>query len=112
MRSARTKYVGEIDQTDLLSSGWKAKIGARDHPAAMPIGNFETQRACLFVCSLADCDVDRGIRRMQPAFGYEISRSARRHLIAQIYFDVMIARDALVLAASKGIEITIIQVAH
>ena len=112
MRCARTKYVGEIEQTNLLSSGWKSEIGPRDNPPAVAIGNFKAQRASMFMLPLADCDVDGRIRWVHPAFGYEIQRAVGRNVIAQIYFDVMIARDALILAASEGVEISIVEIAH
>ena len=49
---------------------------------------------------------------MHPAFGDEIQRAIRGNLVAEIYFDIVIARDALILAASEGVQVSIVQVAQ
>ena len=46
---------------------------------------------------------------MQPPTRDEIQRAARGDFIAQIDLDVVIARDALILASSEGIEVASIQ---
>ena len=49
---------------------------------------------------------------MDPAFGNQIQRTFYRRVIAEVYLDIVIACDALVLAAPKGIQVPIVQVAH
>ena len=101
----------EIDEAGLVAACGEAEIGARDFPAAMAVGNFEAERLRMLVTSLRHGDIDRRVGRMQPAARDEPERAARRQIVAQVDFDVMVARDALILAAAEGVEILAVEIA-
>src|SRR5581483_218676 len=56
--------------------------------------------------------VDRGIGRVHPALSDQNQRRVSWDIIAKVDFDVMIARNALILATPKGVEIFAIQIAQ
>ncbi len=47
---------------------------------------------------------------MYPSPGYQPERATRRHIVAQVYLDIVIAGKALVLSAAEGIEILAVEV--
>src|SRR5690242_980566 len=105
MRDAGLEHVRQIEEADLLATGRKTEVWTDDLPATFAVRNFHAQRLCLFVVTLTDCDIDRRIGRVHPAVCDEPERSACRNVVAEIELDVMIARDALVLTATKRVEI-------
>ena len=46
---------------------------------------------------------------MYPSPGYQPEWAARRHIVAQVYLDIVIAGKALVLSATEGIEILAVE---
>ncbi len=83
----------------------KPRFGRTTSQPPLPSGISRLKGFACLLLSLADRDVDGRISRMHPAVCDQPKRTARRRIVAEIDFDVMIARDALILAAPKGIEI-------
>src|SRR6266508_173787 len=102
---ARAEDACQIEQADLLASGGKPEVWPHYDPTALAIRYFHAQRQRVNLLTLTDGHVDRRICRVQPAFGNQPQRATLRRVIAEIDFDVMIARHALITTAAKIIQI-------
>ena len=86
-------------------------------PAAPAVGDFEAERFWLFVLALAEGYVDGGVGGMQPSARDEIQRAScgcanTGCVWAEVDFDVMLVRDALVLATAEGVQIAAVESAE
>ena len=82
---------------------------ARQLSIRLSISDFEGQRPRRLVFALADRDVHRRVRRMQPAMRQQIDRPIARSVVWQVKLNEMIARHALVLPSAKGVEVDVVQ---
>src|SRR6185369_3713319 len=109
MRDAWRKDAVQIKEANLLSPGRKTHIRPHHSPTATTVRNFQTQRPRLFLLTLADGDIDRGIGRMHPAIGNQPKRTGGRRVITKIDFDVMVAGHTLIRAATESIQIVSVE---
>src|ERR1051325_3507419 len=105
MRNAGLEHSGQIKQTDFLAASRKTEVRTDDLPATFAVRNFHTQRLRLFLLTLADRDVNRRVSRVHPPVRDEPKRTVCRCVVTEIELDVMIARDALVLTATKRVQV-------
>ena len=75
---AGPKRIGQIDQTNFLAAGRKSQVRLRNDPTSFSVRDFEAKGLAGGLLSLADCDIDRRIRRMHPALRDQIQRLAVR----------------------------------
>src|SRR5882762_8986611 len=106
---AWAKDACQVEQADLLAPGRKTQVWPGHNPAALAIGAFHAQRMRMNFLTLTDRHVDRRISRVHPAFGNQPQRTTLRRVLAEIDFDVMIARHTLITPASKVIEILLVE---
>src|SRR4029453_12772491 len=63
VRCVRAENASEIEKTDFLASGGKAKVRLRHYPASLAIGHFHAQGLRMHFLALTDRHVDRRISR-------------------------------------------------
>src|SRR5215218_9912620 len=104
MRDSRFKEAGEIKQNSLFTTGGKAEIRLRNSPATVSVRHFNAHRVCPPATSLCDRNVHGRLGVVNGPVRDQVKRSGCWRVIAEINFDVMIARQALKLAASEVVE--------
>src|SRR6185369_1142559 len=88
----------------LLAPGRKTEILFRDLPAADSIGHFDAHALRAPTISLRDNDVHERLSVVNRDVCDQVKRATGWRVITEINFNVMIARQALELAASEVVE--------
>src|SRR3984885_2937547 len=101
-RSAGSKDIGQIKEDCLLSPGGKAQIVPRRNPTAVAIRNFQAQPMRAPPGALSDGHVHRRLSVVDRALRDEKERAAFRRVLAELDFEIMIARYSLILASAKA----------
>ncbi len=95
-----------LKRAHFLSSRRKTQIWLHNFPATAVRPELQDSMAsCLPSCALGDCDIDRRVRVVHRAVRNQLKRTTLRSVVTEIDLDIMIAREALILAATEGIEV-------
>ena len=100
-RRSRPKNIRQIEEDRFLASRRKTEVRLRRDPSAVSVGNFNAHAMRVPAISLRDGHVQRRFGVVNRALRDQIERTALRRIVAQIDFNIMIARDSLILAAAK-----------
>ncbi len=96
------KIFVKIEQNRLLAAGGKAEIRLGGGPSTATIRNFDAHALRVPAIPLRHGDVDRGFGVVNRALRDQIERAGIRSIVAEIDFNVVIAGDALILAAAES----------
>src|ERR1700722_7164829 len=100
-RSSGPKDVGQIEENRLLPARRKTQIVLRGNPSAATVGDFQAQTVSAPAVTLRDSNIHRRLGVVNRSLGDQVKWPAFRHVVAELDFEIMISRDALVLAAPK-----------
>ena len=84
-----------------MRPGGKAQIVLRRDPAAAAVGHFDAQAVGAPAIALGDGDIHRRLGVVNRTLRDQIKRAALGRVVAEINFKIMIASDALELAAPE-----------
>src|ERR1700678_2957742 len=101
-RSARPKNVGQIEKNRFLPARRKTQIVLGRNPTTMPVLHFQAQPMSSPAAALRDGDIHRRLGIVDRSLRDQIERTTFRSIVAEVDFKIMIARYALILAASKA----------
>src|ERR1700728_2232168 len=103
-RSAGTKDIGQIEKNCFFPASRKTQIVLRRNPATVAIRHFQAQPMRTPAAALSDGHIHRRLGVVDRSLCDQIERAAFRCVLAEVDFKIMIARYALILAASKARE--------
>src|ERR1044071_3409526 len=101
MRDTRIKQICKIEENCLLAPGGKTEILLRDLPPTVSVGHFDAHALRAPTISLRDRDVHGRLSVVNRTVCDEVKRAGSWRVVAEIDFNIMIARQALELAASE-----------